>query len=218
MPEYKWPEAEKRSLIGKRISRIDGPFKVSGRAKYSFDIKRPGVLYGKMLRSPYAHAKIVSIDISAAEKMPGVKAVRIIQDVGKEIKWAGDDIVGVAAVDESTAEDAVRAIKVEYEILPHLVIDTDPKNAGENAKPAAAITQGDPAAAFGAAEVISSEGFYGNRVITHCCLESHGMTSEWTDEKSLLVYPSTQNVSGMAAQMATPLEVPATNIKVHQDH
>src|SRR6266853_6664544 len=104
MAEYKWPEAEKRSLIGKRISRIDGPFKVSGRAKYSFDIKRPGVLYARMLRCPHAHAKIVSIDISAAEKMPGVKAVRIIQNVGKEIKWAGDDIIGVAAVDESTAE------------------------------------------------------------------------------------------------------------------
>jgi xanthine dehydrogenase YagR molybdenum-binding subunit len=217
MPEYKWPEAEKRSLIGKRISRIDGPFKVSGRAKYSFDVKRPGVLYAKMLRCPHAHAKITSIDISAAEKMPGVKAVRIIQDVGKEIKWAGDDIVGVAAVDEGTAEDAVRAIKVQYEILPHLVIDTDPKNAGDNAKPAAAITQGDPATAFAGADAIS-EGFYGNHVITHCCLESHGMTSEWTDDKSLLVHPSTQNVSGTAAQMATPLEIPAANIRVHQDH
>src|SRR5882724_4842614 len=123
MPEYKWPEAEKRSLIGKRISRVDGPHKVSGRAKYSYDIKRPGVLYARMLRSPHAHAKIVSIDVSAAEKMPGVKAVRIIQGVGKEIKWAGDDIIGVAAVDEATAEDAVRAIKVQYEILSHLVID-----------------------------------------------------------------------------------------------
>src|SRR3977135_3849958 len=199
MPEYKWPEAEKRSLIGKRISRTDGPFKVSGRAKYSYDIKRPGVLYARMLRSPHAHAKITAIDISAAEKMPGVKAVRIIQEVGKEIKWAGDDIVCVAAVDESAAEDAVRAIKVEYEVLPPLVIDTDPKNAGDNAKPAAAITQGDPTAAFAAADAIS-EGFYGNHVITHCCLESHGMTSEWTDEKSLLVHPSTQNVSGTAAQ------------------
>ncbi|MCU1266121.1 MAG: xanthine dehydrogenase, molybdenum binding subunit apoprotein [Acidobacteria bacterium] len=218
MAEYKWPDAEKRSLIGKRISRIDGPVKVSGRAKYSYDLKRPGVLYGKMLRCPYAHAKIVSIDISAAEKMPGVKAVRIIQDVGKEIKWAGDDVVGVAAIDESTAEDAVRAIKVQYEVLPHLVLDNDPKSAGENAKPVAATTLGDPAAAFAAADVVSSEGLYGNRVITHCCLESHGMTAEWTDANSLLVHPSTQNVSGTAAQMATPLEIPATNIKVHQDH
>src|SRR5437660_4085630 len=117
MAEYKWPDPDKRNLIGKRISRIDGPLKVSGRAKYSYDIKRPGMLYARVLRSPHAHAKIVSFDISAAEKMPGVKAVRIIQDVGKEIKWAGDDIVVVAAVDELTTEDAVRSIKVQYEVL-----------------------------------------------------------------------------------------------------
>ena len=86
MAEYKWPEPEKRTLIGKRISRVDGPFKVSGKAKYSYDINRPGMLYGKMLRCPHAHARVVSIDTSAAEKMPGVKVVHIIQDAGKEIQ------------------------------------------------------------------------------------------------------------------------------------
>lgn len=217
MAEYKWPEPEKRTLIGKRISRIDGPFKVSGRAKYGYDINRPGMLFAKMLRCPYAHAKVGSIDTSAAEKMPGVKAVRIIQKPGTEIKWAGDDIVGVAAVDEQTAEDAIRAIKVEYEVLPHLVIDTDPKGAGDLAKPAAETKVGDPDKAFAEAEVVST-GFYGVPVITHCCLEAHGMTTEWSDDKNLLVHPSTQNVSGTAGQMATPLEIPAGNIKVHQDH
>jgi len=126
MADYKWPEADKRSLIGKRISRIDGPHKVSGRAKYSYDIKREGMLYAKMVRCPHAHAKVAGIDTSTAEKIPGVKAVRIIQPVGTEIKWAGDDIVVVAAVDEPTAEDAVRAVKVQYEVLPHLVLDTEP--------------------------------------------------------------------------------------------
>ena len=71
MPDYKWPEASKRSLIGKRMSRVDGPLKSSGRAKYSYDIVRPGMLYGKVVRSPYAHARVKSIDTSAAEKMPG---------------------------------------------------------------------------------------------------------------------------------------------------
>jgi len=217
MAEYKWPEPEKRTLIGKRISRVDGPFKVSGKAKYSYDINRPGMLYGKMLRCPHAHARVVSIDTSAAEKMPGVKVVHIIQDAGKEIQWAGDDIVGVAAVDEPTAEDAIRAIKVQYEVLPHLVIDTDPKAAGDKAKPAAATTIGDPDKAFAEAESVS-EGFYGLPVITHCCLEAHGMITEWEDEKNLLVHPSTQNVSGTASQMATPLEIPAGNIRVQQDH
>jgi xanthine dehydrogenase YagR molybdenum-binding subunit len=217
MAEYKWPDADKRTLIGKRISRIDGPFKVSGRAKYSYDIKRPGMLYAKMVRCPHAHAKVASIDTSAAEQMHGVKAVRVIQPVGTEIKWAGDDIVCVAAVDESTATDAARAVKVQYEVLPHLVIDTDPKGAGDMARPASEQTQGDPAKAFAEAEVVM-EGFYGLPVITHCCLESHGMIAEWTDEKSMLVHPSTQNVSGTAGQMATPLNIPAANIHVHQDH
>src|SRR5204863_6291538 len=118
MADYKWPEAEKRSLIGKRISRIDGPVKVSGRAKYSYDIKRDGMLYAKMVRCPHAHAKVGAIDISGAEKMPGVKAVRIVQPTGTEIKWAGDDVVVIAAVEEATAEDAARAVRIQYEVLP----------------------------------------------------------------------------------------------------
>jgi len=82
--KYGWPAAEQRSLIGKRISRVDGPDKVSGRAKYTYDLHRPGMLYGKVVRCPHAHAKVVSIDTSAAEKMPGVKGVFIIQDKGSE--------------------------------------------------------------------------------------------------------------------------------------
>ena len=66
MAEYKWPEADKRTLIGKRISRVDGPQKVSGRAKYSYDINRPGMLFGKIVRCPHAHARVTSIDTSAA--------------------------------------------------------------------------------------------------------------------------------------------------------
>lgn len=216
MAEYKWPEPDKRTLIGKRISRLDGPAKASGKAKYAYDIKRPGMLYGKILRSPYAHAKIVSIDTSVAEKIAGVKAVKIIQGPGTEIHWAGDEIVAVAAVDEPTAEDAMRAIKVQYEKLPHYVVDNDPKAAGDRAKPTAEQVQGDPDKAFKEAEVVS-EGIYGSTIITHCPLEAHGSIAEWNGEE-LLVHPSTQNVSGMAGQMAQPLNIPAGNIRVKMDH
>jgi len=216
MAEYKWPEADKRSLIGTRVSRLDGPDKVSGRAKYTYDINRPGMLYGKILRCPHAHAKIVSIDTSAAEKMPGVKAVKIIQGEGTEIQWAGDEVVGVAAVDEPTAEDAIRAIKVQYEVLPHLVIDTNPKGIGDRAKAANEQTQGDPDKGFKEAEVVV-EGIYGLPVITHCCLESHGAITG-SEGDGLLVNVSTQNVSGIASQMATPLGIPANTIHVHMDH
>jgi xanthine dehydrogenase YagR molybdenum-binding subunit len=134
--KYGWPAADQRTLIGKRISRVDGPEKVSGRAKYTYDVHRPGMLYGKVVRSPHAHAKVVSVDTAAAEKMPGVKGVYIIQDKGSEIHWAGDDVVVVAAVDEPTAADAARTIKIEYEPLPHFVDDfTQPQNVPENKGP-----------------------------------------------------------------------------------
>src|SRR5436309_3073467 len=134
--KYAWPAAEQRSLIGKRISRVDGPDKVAGRAKYTYDVHRPGMLYGKVVRSPYAHAKVVSVDTSAAEKIPGVKAVHVVQGPGSEIHWAGDDVVVVAAVDEPTAADGARAVKVEYEPLPHWVNDFDqPKNVAADNGP-----------------------------------------------------------------------------------
>src|SRR5690349_16529568 len=131
--KYTWPAAEQRSLIGKRISRVDGPDKVSGRAKYTYDVHRPGMLFGKVVRCPHAHAKVVSVDISAAEKMPGVKAVHVVQGPGSEIQWAGDDIVVIAAVDEPTAADAARAVEIEYQTLPHFVDDfSEPKNVAES--------------------------------------------------------------------------------------
>jgi xanthine dehydrogenase YagR molybdenum-binding subunit len=124
--KYSWPPPEQRTWIGKRVSRVDGPDKVSGRAKYTYDVHRPGMLFGKVVRCPYPHAKVVSVDTSVAEKMPGVKAVHVVQGPGSEIHWAGDDIVVVAAVDEPTAADAARAVKVEYEPLPHFVDDFKP--------------------------------------------------------------------------------------------
>lgn len=219
MAEYKWPDADKRTFIGKRISRIDGPQKVSGRAKYSFDVNRPGMLFGKMVRSPHAHAKVKSIDTSAAEAMPGVKAIHVIAQPGtpaEELNWAGASVVALAAIDEPTAEDAMRAIKVEYEILPHLVIDTDTKNAGEFAKPANENKVGDPDKGFSEAEV-TIEGSYGLPVITHCCLEPHGSVMQW-DGDNVLANLSTQAVSGSVAQIARPLEIPATSVRVQQDH
>ncbi|HUK88964.1 MAG TPA: xanthine dehydrogenase family protein molybdopterin-binding subunit [Blastocatellia bacterium] len=217
MAEYKWPDADKRLWIGKRVSRIDGPDKVSGRAKYSYDVNRPGMLWAKVVRCPFAHAKIVSIDTSAAEKMAGVKAIELIHKPGDEIQWAEEDIVAIAAVDEPTAEDAVRAVKIEYQRLPHLVVDSDPKVAGDRAKTNDEEKAGDPDKAFAEAEVVI-EGEYGLPVIAHCCLEAHGGISEWEDNDHLLVHMSSQAVSSIPSQMATPLGIPATNIRQKMDH
>src|SRR5215510_5547543 len=90
-----WPK--QRRLLGTKVKRIDGPEKSTGRAKYSYDINRPGMLHGVILRCPYAHAKLKSLDTSAAEKMPGVKAVHVLAGPGKEFTYAGDEVVGLAA-------------------------------------------------------------------------------------------------------------------------
>src|ERR1044071_5400483 len=125
MAEYKWPDADKRTFIGKRISRIDGPHKVSGRAKYSFDINRPGMLYGKILRSPYAHARVKAIDTSAAEAMPGVKAIHLMvqpdtsteQSPTAELNWVGASIVAVAAVDEQHTSELQSRVDTSYALF-----------------------------------------------------------------------------------------------------
>ena len=139
MAKYDWPEKSKRTLLGKRLSRLDGPVKASGRAKYTSDMNRPGQLYAKFLRCPYAHAKVVSIDVSEAEKMAGVRTVKIVEKKGpgSEILWALDEIVGVVAVDEQTAADALGKIVVKYEKLPVFVKEENLFKAGDHAKPAA---------------------------------------------------------------------------------
>ena len=289
MSDYAWPDPATRPLLGKKISRVDGPIKSSGRAKYTYDYHGANMLFGKILRAPYAKAKIVSIDTSVAEKLPGVKAVEVIQKAGTTAQWAGDEIVAVAAVDESTAEDAIRLIKVNYQPVSYLVSDAEPPaGAGEAPGPmseddiddaisnqtpdaqlikylqdhgvtfkvdedflndmkgeggseavlaaiqkaeyhagkggghsayqkTAAQTNGDPDKAFAEAGVVS-EGLYGAPVIVHCCLEPHGSVSEWADKDHLLTHISTQNVSGIAAQMADPLGISAANIRIHQDN
>ena len=220
--DYKWPAADQRTVIGKSMNRVDGPLKSSGRAKYTYDLVRPNMLYAHGVKCPYAHAKVTKIDTSAAEKMPGVAGVVVINDVGKEIFWAGTDVVAVAAVDESTARDAVRAIKVEYEQLPHLVLDEKEPDLSEAEKSewykvALKETSGDPTTAFQQAEVVH-EGYYGTPVITHCCLETHGSIAEFPDSDHLFMHISTQNVPGIAEQLGKAIDFPASNIHVHQDH
>ncbi|HEU0039289.1 MAG TPA: hypothetical protein VFR76_08450, partial [Verrucomicrobiae bacterium] len=128
MANYAWPVAEKRSHIGKRISRIDGPLKATGTAKYSYDINRPGLLWARILGSPHARAKVTAIDLSAAEAMPGVKATYKDDDiVGRELQYFGAIVAAVAAETEEIAAEAVTKIKVEYEILPHQVVDDNPE-------------------------------------------------------------------------------------------
>jgi len=141
------PDKPKYQIIGTRPIRPDGIDKVTGRAEYGADVKLEGVLYGAVLRSPHAHARIVKIDTSRAEALPGVRAV-VTQDdfpkmetghldlgegsanplwlvenvlAGKKVLYHGHAVAAVAADDLHIAEDALELIDVEYEILPHVI-------------------------------------------------------------------------------------------------
>ena len=216
MPDYSWPPMDQRRVIGKPTKRRDGLEKSTGRAKYSSDLKPPGMLFGALLASPHAHARITSIDTSEAEHMEGVTAVHVMTGAGKEVQWEGAEIATVAAVSEELANDAVRKIKVQYEVLPHLVHEDDLAKAGNRAKAAGEQVTGDPDKAFQEADAVS-EGTYGIPVITHCCLESHGNIVQFAGDKVNL-WPSTQNVSAIGGDLGKSLEVPAANVHVEMQY
>ena len=215
-PNYAWPPMEKRRVIGKATKRLDGPMKSTGRAKYASDFAQKDLLQGALLTSPHAHARVTSIDTSEAEKLPGVTAVRVIASPGTELMWAGQEVASVAAETEEAAKDATRRIKVQYEVLPHLVREDDLTKAGPRAKAAGEQVTGDPDKAFQEADAVV-EGRYGIPVITHCCLEPHGNVVEWKGDK-LNLYPSTQNVSGIGGDLSQNLKVPATNVHTNMQY
>lgn len=132
-------------FVGKNIDRLDGIEKVTGTGTFSTDMSAPGMLYGKILRSPHPHAKVIAIDVSEAEKLPGVKAVIhrgnvtnnyynsaapmyttvpylkpvLDQQIFPEkVRFVGDEVAAVAAVSEKIAQKALKLINVEYEVLP----------------------------------------------------------------------------------------------------
>jgi xanthine dehydrogenase YagR molybdenum-binding subunit len=212
MADPTWPKAEERRLIGRRISRLDGPAKATGAAKYTYDLNRPGLLYARVLRCPHAHAKVTKLDLSAAQSLPGVRAVRVIQGVGSEIQWALDEVAVVAATSDPIAEDALRAITVEYEVLPHFVSEEKLEQAPA-VKPGGEEVAGDPAAALAAAAV-RVQGTYGMPVVAHNCLEPHGQICEWTGKDEMTAWCSTQAVSALAPQFAERIGIPAANVRI----
>jgi xanthine dehydrogenase YagR molybdenum-binding subunit len=226
-----WPK--ERRLLGTRVQRLDAPEKATGRAKYSFDINRPGMLHGMVLRCPYAHARLVALDTSEAEKIPGVKAIHVVvpwTSPGAELFYAGDEVLGIAADTEEHAHDALRAVKAKYEVLEHYVTEEDALKAfsaltvsgkrdektgaalDTNIKPGGEGTIGDPDGAFRTADIVV-EGDYGCPTITHQCLESHGLVAEWDPEGNLTVWASTQAVAGTAGELARYFNIKTDKVK-----
>ncbi len=199
------PKAEDRPLL-------DGPAKVTGRAEYTHDLKPKGMLWARVLRCPHAHARVKSLDVSAAGRMPGVKAVRVIQGPGTEIQWALDEVAALAATSEAAAEEALRAIAVEYEVLPHFVTEEKLDQAPQ-VEAGAEEKVGDPDAALAAAEV-KLKGIYGVPVVAHNCLETHGLIVQWTGPDSLTAWCSAEAAAAVASQLAEGVGIPAANVRV----
>ncbi len=217
--EPHWKPMEDNTLIGTDVSRLEGVEKASGYAKYSADVNTPGTLYAKLLTCPHAHAKVASLDMSKAKSSPGVKAVHVFNDTGAELQWDGMLIAAVAAESEEQAEDAIRAIKIEYEVLEHFVDEADLEGAktAKKAKEARKFEKGDVDSALDAAHVVH-KGRYGIHTITHCCMEPHGSHCEWDAEGNLVAHLSTQNVSGTAGQFAGPLGVDQSKVTIICDY
>jgi len=220
-PKYHW--AAPHTAIGTHVKRLDGADKVTGRAKYTFDINRPGMLHAKIVRSPHPHARIVSVDMAAAQKAPGVKTTLLWRDpadTGRNVvMYQGDEIAAVAADTEEHATDAARLIKVEYDVLP-AVIQVDQALSGaapavfqpSNVRQGQTQEAGDIAAGFKQAAQTLEE-TYSTHVITHVCLETHGAVCEW-DGDNLTAWVSTQGINATKEGFATGLKIPASNVRV----
>jgi xanthine dehydrogenase YagR molybdenum-binding subunit len=229
-----------RPITGKRRPRLDGPVKVTGRAVYTHDARRPGMLHARIVRSPYAHAKILSIDTSAAGKIPGVVVENPKKDV---VRYHGEAVLALAAPTAAAAEDALRAVKVTYDVLPHtssleaarkegapLVFQKsveEKRTAGDEPGAAAALPQtgnvrgpkasgrGDLEKAFaeaeGTLEVVTT-----TTVQNHVCMETHSLFAEWVGD-TLEVQASTQGTFSVRDELAEVFKLPKDKVIVHAE-
>jgi xanthine dehydrogenase YagR molybdenum-binding subunit len=218
--KYAWPE--KPAVLSTRVKRLDGPDKVSGRAKYSFDINRPGMIFGKIVRSPHPHARVTAVDLGEARRAPGVKAVLVWKEPGttptSEVRYQGEPVAAVAAETEEQAIDAARLVKVTYDVLQHVVTEAQSMASdatvvfqGGNTRQGAAQEAGNPEEGFKQAAHIVEQ-TYSTHVITHVCMESHGSVCEWEGDK-LTAWISTQGVHASRQQFAEGLKIPQANIR-----
>src|SRR5277367_3282607 len=118
-----WPNPSQ--VMGKPAPRVDGPAKVTGAAKYAYDVQPAGWLYGMILRSKWAAAKVTKIDLSKALALPGVKAAVLAEGEQRTVRYYGQELAAVAATTKQACLDALRAIEVEAQPLPFVVKEDD---------------------------------------------------------------------------------------------
>ena len=233
-----WKDGQEFSYVGKPVNRVDGVARVTGAARYTYDAQPAGLLYAAVLRCPYPHARLVSVDTSEAEKLPGVRAVLSRNNApdidwfgknsklfGTELRFAGEDVAAVAADDIDTAGDALKLIKAEYEQLP-FVLDVEqavlpgapqvlPSGnilKGELDQPGDLYKRGDVHKGFEQADVVV-EHTYRTSTQLHNSLETHGCVANWEGDE-LTIWESTQDLFGVRRVVAKSLGLPQNRVHV----
>lgn len=239
------PPADPFSVIGRRLRKVDGVGKVTGAALYTDDIVLPGMLHGKILRSPHPHARILSIDGSEAESLPGVHAVVTGEDMPvkyciipwtrdeyplclDKVRFIGDAVAAVAAVDEDTANRALRLIRVEYEVLPPILEPEaalapdaprihEPKKPGRNGNVTKHVQLefGDVDAELAASDLVI-EGDYFFEGSTHTPIEPHCAIGSYEPGGKLTVWSSTQVPHYLQRELGRVLGLDVARVRVVQ--
>ena len=221
--------------VGRPRPRVEGPLKVTGKAKYTYDVKLPGMLYGRMIGASVPAGEILSIDTSKAEALPGVKAVWTTDS--RIVRFAGQDVAAVAATSPEIAKDAARLVEVKYKERPFThelreamkpgaprVFDLDRLPAGRDMgrngnlagpRPTRA-NRGDVDKGFAEADVVHEASYY-CPVHTHSCLETHGVVAAWEGDQ-LTVYASTQALFAVREGVAEALGIDRKNVRVICEH
>ncbi len=227
-------------VVGKRPIRHDGYDKVTGKAKYGADVHLPGLLHAKMLRSPHAHARIISVDTSKAEAHPDVRAVLTHADLPNDgdepvastdgrnnilasdrVLYKGHPIVAVAAVGPHEAEHALSLIEVEYDVRPAV---TDIEAATANGAPALheqfednvdghnQLELGDIKKGFEAADVIVEREFH-TKTVHQGYIEPHSATASWGPDDRVTLWTSSQGHFQIRDSTAKEIGLPPSSVK-----
>ncbi|MGC2712460.1 MAG: molybdopterin cofactor-binding domain-containing protein [Pseudolabrys sp.] len=231
-------EAEQGDFIGKNVRRIDTPSKVSGRLKYAGDMTMPGMLHVQVLRSPHAHARIVSIDTSAAEAMEGVEGVITSADVPGEdgfgvfvndqpvmargtVRYVGEAVAAVAAEDPLIAKRALSAIKVAYQELP-AVFDPDEATcpgapvlhdyAPDNVTKHIPIRVGDTDKGFAESDLVVEE-TYTTQAIEHAYLEPEAGLAYVDHDGVVTIVSPDQNITHHRHMLARIIAKPISKVR-----
>jgi xanthine dehydrogenase YagR molybdenum-binding subunit len=210
--------------MGKPAVRLDGPAKVTGAAKYTYDVQPEGWLYGMILRSKWPAAKVTRIDLTRAKAMPGVKAAILAGGEQRTVRFYGQELAAVAATTKQACLDALRAIQVEATPLPFAVEMEEAMAAGApmvfettpNISLPSEKEEGQVDAAMGTAAAMC-DGVLRTPVQLHHPLETHGNTVMVQGDK-VTAWASTQGVFSVRDSLASQLKVPQTNVQVLCDY